>query len=67
MEVSGSDEEGGGCGGEEEFVVFWLKEGVGGVKSVEWLYEEGRELEEREGVRLYVGSSEKNVDLLYDV
>ena len=67
LEVTASDEHGRPCRAEQEFVLFSLKDRVPPVKTVEWFYQDGTQLEETQPVTLYVGSSEKNVHLFYHV
>lgn len=67
LEVTASDEHGRPCRAEQEFVFFSLKDRVPPVKTVEWFYQDGTQLEETQPVTLYVGSSEKNVHLFYHV
>ena len=67
LEVTASDEHGRPCRAEQEFVLFSLKDRVPPVKTVEWFYQDGTQLEGTQPVTLYVGSSEKNVHLFYHV
>lgn len=67
LEVTASDEHGRPCRAEQEFVFFSLKDRVPPVKTVEWFYQDGTQLEGTQPVTLYVGSSEKNVHLFYHV
>ena len=67
LEVTASDEHGRPCRAEQELVLFSLKDRVPPVKTVEWFYQDGTQLEETQPVTLYVGSSEKNVHLFYHV
>ena len=67
LEVTASDEHGRPCRAAQEFVLFSLKDRVPPVKTVEWFYQDGTQLEETQPVTLYVGSSEKNVHLFYHV
>ena len=67
LEVTASDEHRRPCRAEQEFVLFSLKDRVPPVKTVEWFYQDGTQLEETQPVTLYVGSSEKSVHLFYHV
>lgn len=67
LEVTASDEHGRPCRADQELVLFSLSDRIPPVKTVEWFYQDGTQLEETQPVTLYVGSSEKNVHLFYHV
>lgn len=51
----------------QDFILFSLADAHLPAYSPEWFYQDGAELDARHPVNLYVGSSEKEVYLLYDV
>lgn len=65
MEVSALDEQGRTCTAQQDFILFSLADRHLPVHSPEWFYQDGTEF--GKPVNLYVGSSEKDVYLLYDV
>jgi len=67
LEVTACDEHGRPCRAEQELVLFSLSDNVPPIKTVEWFYQDGTELQADQPVTLYVGSSEKNVHLFYHV
>ena len=67
LEVSARDAHGRLCRAEQELVLFSLSDSVPPIKTVEWFYQDGTELQADRPVTLYVGSSEKNVHLFYHV
>lgn len=67
IEVSATDEQGRLCLAEQDFVLFSLSDRRLTVHSPEWFYQDGTEFDGQHPVDLYVGSSEKDVYLLYDV
>lgn len=67
LEVSACDAHGRLCRAEQELVLFSLSDSVPPIKTVEWFYQDGTELQADRPVTLYVGSSEKNVHLFYHV
>lgn len=67
MEVSALDGQGRTCTTKQDFILFSLADRHLPVHSPEWFYQDGTEFNDGHPVSLYVGSSEKNVYLLYDV
>lgn len=67
MEASVLDGQGRTCTAEQDFILFSLADAHLPAYSPEWFYQDGAELDARHPVNLYVGSSEKEVYLLYDV
>lgn len=67
MEVSALDEQGRTCTARQDFILFSLADHHLPVHSLEWFYQDGTEFNDAHPVSLYVGSSEKDVYLLYDV
>lgn len=67
MEVSALDEQGRTCTARQDFILFSLADRHLPVHSLEWFYQDGTEFNDAHPVSLYVGSSEKDVYLLYDV
>lgn len=67
IEVSATDEQGRLCLAEQDFVLFSLSDRRLTVHSPEWFYQDGTVFDGQHPVDLYVGSSEKDVYLLYDV
>ena len=55
LEVTACDEHGRPCRAEQEFVLFSLKDRVPPVKTVEWFYQDGTQLEETQPVNLVCG------------
>ncbi len=67
MEVSALDGQGRTCTARQDFILFSLADRHLPVHSPEWFYQDGTEFNDGHPVSLYVGSSEKDVYLLYDV
>lgn len=67
MEVSALDAQGRTCTTRQDFILFSLADRQLPVHSPEWFYQDGTEFDEQQPVNLYVGSSEKDVYLFYDV
>lgn len=67
MEVSALDGQGRTCTARQDFILFSLTDRHLPVHSPEWFYQDGTEFNDGYPVSLYVGSSEKDVYLLYDV
>lgn len=67
MEVSALDGQGRTCTARQDFILFSLADRHLPVHSPEWFYQDGTEFNDAHPVSLYVGSSEKDVYLLYDV
>lgn len=67
IEVSALDEQGRTCTARQDFILFSLADRHLPVHSPEWFYQDGTEFNDGYPVSLYVGSSEKDVYLLYDV
>lgn len=67
MEVSALDGQGRTCTARQDFILFSLADRHLPIHSPEWFYQDGTEFNDGHPVSLYVGSSEKDVYLLYDV
>lgn len=67
MEVSALDDQGRSTTSNQDFILFSLTDRHPPVPSPEWFYQDGTEFDGSHPVNLYVGSSEKDVYLLYDV
>lgn len=67
MQVSALDEQGRTCTVKQDFILFSLADCQLPIYSPEWFYQDGTGFNDQHPVSLYVGSSEKDVYLLYDV
>ena len=67
MVVSVLDERGRRCSVRHDFTLFSLADRRPPIHTPEWFYQDGKEFEGDRPVHLYVGSSEKDVYLFYDV
>ncbi len=65
--LSVKDEQGRECKAEEEFLLFSLNDQHPPFATPDWFYQDGREFDAASPATLYIGSSEKDVYLLYDV
>lgn len=67
IKVSATDEQGRISKAEQEFTLFSLDETVPPIETPEWFYQDGTEFTASTPVTLYVGSSEKDVCLFYNI
>lgn len=67
MEVAAMDEQGRLCSASQDFVLFSLSDRRLPIASPEWFYQDGTTFYGEQPVNLYVGTSEKDVCLFYDV
>ena len=67
MEVAATDEQGRLCSASQDFVLFSLSDRRLPIASPEWFYQDGTTFYGEQPVNLYVGTSEKDVCLFYDV
>ncbi len=65
--LSARDEQGRECQAEQEFVLFSLKDKRPPFTTTDWFYQDGNEFDAASPATLYIGSSEKDVYLFYDV
>ena len=67
VELSATDEQGRLCKGEQDYTLFSESDTRPPFKDVQWFYQDGTELDEARPTTLYVGSSEKDVCVFYQI
>ncbi len=65
--LSAKDEQGRECTAEQDFLLFSLEDKRPPFTTTDWFYQDGSEFDAASPATLYIGSSEKDVYLLYDV
>lgn len=67
LKVSAKDAQGRECTASKDFILFSLKDKRPPFITADWFYQDGEEFDTESPATIYIGSSEKNVYLLYDV
>lgn len=67
LKLSAKDAQGRECTASEDFLLFSLNDKRPPVTMTDWFYQDGTEFSVTSPATIYIGSSEKNVYLLYDV
>lgn len=67
LTLSARDAQGRECTASRDFILFSLADKRPPIVTVDWFYQDGTEFDADSPATLYIGSSEKDVYLLYDV
>lgn len=67
LKLSAKDAQGRECTAFKNFLLFSLNDKRPPVATTDWFYQDGLEFDAASPATIYIGSSEKNVYLLYDV
>lgn len=67
LKLSAKDTQGKECMASEDFILFSLNDKRPPIVITDWFYQDGREFDAQSPATIYIGSSEKNIYLLYDV
>lgn len=67
LKLSAKDTQGRGCTASKNFLLFSLNDKRPPFVITDWFYQDGLEFDAASPATVYIGSSEKNVYLLYDV
>ena len=67
LKLSAKDTQGRECTASKNFLLFSLNDKRPPIATTDWFYQDGLEFDAASPATIYIGSSEKNVYLLYDV
>lgn len=67
LKLSAKDAQGRACTASKTFLLFSLDDKRPPVVTTDWFYQDGTEFDKASPATIYIGSSEKDVYLLYDV
>lgn len=67
LKLSAKDTQGRECTASKNFLLFSLNDKRPPIVTTDWFYQDGLEFDAASPATIYIGSSEKNVYLLYDV
>ena len=67
LKISAKDAQGRECTESQGFLLFSLGDKRPPIATTDWFYQDGEKFEGDSPATIYVGSSEKNIYLLYDV
>ncbi|MBO5507693.1 MAG: alpha-2-macroglobulin, partial [Bacteroides sp.] len=67
LKLSAKDTQGRECTASKNFLLFSLNDKRPPIATTDWFYQDGLEFDTASPATIYIGSSEKNVYLLYDV
>lgn len=67
LKVSAKDTQGRECKASQDFILFSLSDKRPPVVTANWFYQDGEEFSATSPATIYIGSSDKDVYLLYDV